>query len=183
MTDRYEGPCVLLGGHYRAPTVCAVVGPCGELPQIKVSPPSRGRETGGRTDAVNPCTPVEQHGAYNKDGFGVKADQGKLQWCLLPLKYLRGVVRVLMKGAAKYSPHNWRAGMPWSQTYNAALRHLDAFWSGEDVDPETGESHLDHALCCLLFLRAHNIDYPELDDRYKTTTVGNPNDSSHKTDR
>mgnify|MGYP007111985039 FL=1 len=34
--------------------------------------------------------------------------------------------------------------------------HFTAWQSGELVDPETGESHLDHAICCLLFLRWHD---------------------------
>lgn len=107
------------------------------------------------------------HGAYNAPGAGVKADQGKEQWNLLPIQYLRGAVRVLMKGAAKYSPHNWRKGMPWSQPYNAAVRHLDAWMAGQDCDPETGEHHLDHAMCCILFARAYTLERPELDDRFK----------------
>lgn len=105
---------------------------------------------------------------YNAEGRGVKHDVGKLQWHLLPLRFLRGAVRVLMFGAKKYSAHNWRGGMPHTQTYNATLRHLDAWMNGEDLDPETGESHIDHAICELVFLRAHIEEHPELDDRYRT---------------
>lgn len=36
--------------------------------------------------------------------------------------------------------------------YNAAMRHLTSWWEGEKKDPETGENHLSHAVCCLLFL-------------------------------
>lgn len=107
-------------------------------------------------------------GAYNAHGQGVKYDTGKLQWSLLPLAYLRGVVRVLMFGAAKYSPHNWRQGMPHTQTYNATMRHLDAWMAGEDLDPETGLHHVDHALCELVFLRGHITDHTHLDDRYRS---------------
>lgn len=118
-----------------------------------------------RSGSVESAT-IEVHGDYNLEGRGVKADQGKLQWSLLPMQFLRGVVRVLMKGSVKYSTHNWRRGMPFSQPYNALMRHMDAYWAGEDVDPETGECHLDHAMCCLMFLRAYHEEYPELDDRY-----------------
>ena len=112
-------------------------------------------------------TPIETHGSYNKPGQGVKADQGKLQWHLLPLQYLRGVVRVMMKGALKYAPNNWRRGMPWSQPINALQRHIDAWQSGEDCDPETGEHHLDHAMCCLMFARCYTQEFPDLDDRFR----------------
>lgn len=104
---------------------------------------------------------------YNSEGMGIKHDQGKLQWHLLPLKYLEGTIRVLMFGAKKYTPWNWRKGMPWSQPYNALQRHLQAYIEGEAIDPESGEHHLDHALCCLIFLRFNTIEKPELDDRYK----------------
>ena len=31
-------------------------------------------------------------------------------------------------------------------------RHIDAWWQGEQKDPETGEHHLAHAICCGMFL-------------------------------
>jgi hypothetical protein len=40
---------------------------------------------------------------------------------------------------------------------------------GEDLDPESGESHLDHAMCELMFMKMFTIDFPELDDRFKPT--------------
>jgi hypothetical protein len=32
------------------------------------------------------------------------------------------------------------------------MRHLVAYQSGEEIDPESGKSHLAHAQCCLIFL-------------------------------
>lgn len=119
------------------------------------------------TGSVPSRAKIEQHGDFNKPGAAVKADSGKLMWALLPFKYLHGMVRVLMFGARKYDPHNWRKGMPWTQPYNAAIRHLDAWMSGEDIDPESGESHIDHAQCCLLFLRAYIDEHKGMDDRFK----------------
>lgn len=110
---------------------------------------------------------VFQSEAYNTEGQGIKHDQGKLMWHLFPLWCFHGVVRVLMAGAKKYAPWNWTKGMPYSQTYNAAIRHLDAFMGGEDFDPETGESHLDHAQCCIMFLKHHFENHKNLDDRFK----------------
>lgn len=105
---------------------------------------------------------------YNRPGNGVKRDTGKHQWHLLPLAILRGVVDVLMFGAKKYAPNNWRLGMPWSQVYNAAMRHLITFWEDRnDLDPETKLHEIDHAICCLLFLRHYTLHFPHLDDRYQ----------------
>jgi hypothetical protein len=36
--------------------------------------------------------------------------------------------------------------------YNAAIRHLFSWWDGEDVDMESGQPHLAHAVACLLIL-------------------------------
>ena len=86
---------------------------------------------------------------------GYKADEGKLDWSLLPLEPVEDVVRVLMAGAVKYTPGNWKKIPDHERRYyNAAMRHLTAWQKGELVDAETGISHLAHATCCLLFLMA-----------------------------
>lgn len=89
---------------------------------------------------------------------GVKHDDGKLQWDLLPWEALEPVVRVLMYGARKYpSADNWRRVNDHRSRYvNACLRHIIAAQKGEYTDDETGEPHLAHAVCCLLFLLARD---------------------------
>jgi hypothetical protein len=85
---------------------------------------------------------------------GVKGDGGKHQPRLLfnSLPYtLEGVSRVLTYGAKKYSPENWRL-VEESRYWDAFYRHLLSYAKGEECDTETGESHLHHALCCLMFL-------------------------------
>lgn len=82
---------------------------------------------------------------------GVKFDQDKPRWSLLPQGVIAAVVRVLTFGAKKYSPDNWKKIEP-VRYEDAAMRHFDAWRNGEKRDPETGESHLAHAVCCLLFL-------------------------------
>lgn len=94
-----------------------------------------------------------------------KADAGKDPWHLLPWDALREVVRVLAFGAGKYGERNWERGLAYSRCYSAALRHLTAWWGGEEADPETGASHLSHATCCLLFLLALHLRRTGTDDR------------------
>ena len=48
-------------------------------------------------------------------------------------------------GGQKYAAFNFLKGYDWSLSFNALQRHLLAFWSGEDTDPESGLSHLGHA--------------------------------------
>jgi hypothetical protein len=85
----------------------------------------------------------------------VKADKDKAEWYLVPPDAMTEIVDVLTYGAKKYSPHNWSAGAEWSRYFSACMRHLWAWWGGEDKDPETGYSHLAHAACCILFLLAY----------------------------
>lgn len=84
---------------------------------------------------------------------GIKFDQDKPDWDLLPYAEVESVVRVLTSGAKKYAPDNWkRVPEARSRYFAAAMRHLAAWREGEANDAETGESHLAHATCCLLFL-------------------------------
>jgi len=53
-------------------------------------------------------------------------------------------------GAAKYGRFNWRQHMVSSTVYyDAAQRHLFAWFDGEDIDPESGLSHLAHVMACM----------------------------------
>lgn len=98
---------------------------------------------------------------------GVKHDQEKVPLQLLSTAWLMGVGRVLQFGAKKYAAHNWRQGIERSRLMGAALRHILAYNAGEDVDPETGLSHLHHASCCLMFAAELHETRPDLDDRYR----------------
>lgn len=86
---------------------------------------------------------------------GRKDDAGKLPYHLLPSDAVEEVLRVLDFGSRKYAPRNWEKGMVWSRPFSALMRHMWAWWRGENRDPETGLSHLAHAGCCILFL----LDY------------------------
>ena len=84
---------------------------------------------------------------------GTKADAGKPDYSLLPPRAVDSVVRVLSFGSRKYGAENWRHVEGRKTRYlSAALRHVFARMRGEQNDAESGESHLAHAACCLLFL-------------------------------
>lgn len=100
-----------------------------------------------------------------------KFDQGKPPIHLLPTKALTDAARVFGFGASKYGENNWRDdldNMPYSRHYGSIMRHLLAWHSGEDADPESGLPHLDHALTQLMILKT-TVDYAsteKVDDRY-----------------
>lgn len=84
---------------------------------------------------------------------GVKFDNEKPRWSLLPFEALSEVVDVLTSGAKKYAPDNWKHVPNAEERYvDAAMRHFTAWIAGEKKDPETGKSHLAHVMCCVLFL-------------------------------
>lgn len=95
-----------------------------------------------------------------KQEQGIKFDDKKLSWLLLPWNPMRDVVRVLEYGARKYAPDNWKHVKPKERYIDAAFRHLIARAAGEISDDETGLPHAAHAVCCLLFLMWHDSQEP-----------------------
>jgi len=85
--------------------------------------------------------------------IGRKFDSGKPRLGLLPPHAVLAIARVLTIGSRKYEDHNWLHVAGAETRYmDAMLRHVFAHMSGEQTDPETGENHLAHAGCCLMFL-------------------------------
>lgn len=88
---------------------------------------------------------------------GLKFDQQKPLWHLLPFRELEDVVRVLSYGAAKYTADGWQTLPDAKDRYFAAtLRHMVAWRNGEAKDSESGLSHLAHAACSVLFVMWHD---------------------------
>jgi len=99
-------------------------------------------------------------------GTCARANGGKLKLSLFPLHLVAGAVRVFMFGAQKYAAWNWAKGGQWSTPMDCMLRHLFKWWyCGEEYDEESGEHHLDHAMCNLLFLIHYRQTFKKGDDR------------------
>lgn len=108
-----------------------------------------------------------------KDNIGSK----KPGLSAVPCAPLYEAGAALAYGGLKYGRHNWRAiGVRSSVYYDAVLRHLMAWWEGEDIDPvEQGGSglpHLAHAIAGLMVYRDCEIAGMTTDDR--PIRVGNP---------
>lgn len=97
-----------------------------------------------------------------------KNDAGKLPLSMIPREALDELARAFAYGAAKYARGNFRVGpMAWSRLTDAALRHITAFANGEWLDPESGNSHLSHALASLAMLAFQAAHHPEANDLYE----------------
>jgi hypothetical protein len=95
--------------------------------EVRVTDPKTGGQKGRKPDQLGAVDPV----------------------ALLELARLAGA------GAEKYSRYNYLKGFDWSLSVDALFRHLLAWLSGQDRDPETGVLHTTavawHAHCLTSF--------------------------------
>ena len=90
----------------------------------------------------------------------------KAPFSTVPAQVVGELGLAMLEGALKYGRHNYRVvGVRTSVYYDAARRHLDAYWEGQDIDPDSGLPHLVKAMACLAVLRDSTIQGNLNDDR------------------
>lgn len=104
---------------------------------------------------------------------GVKYDEGKLRYDLIPAYPMEQLAAVFTYGASKYADLNWMKGIPYRKLIGSLFRHIWAFVRGEDLDYESGLPNLSHALCNICMLLYFTKFRPDLDNRVKETDSGN----------
>lgn len=87
----------------------------------------------------------------------MRFNSGKLElsYILDAMPALKNMVDVMEFGANKYERNNWTKGFPKEKLLDSMLRHIDAFYQGEDIDPESGKPHVGHIMCNAMFLAYH----------------------------
>lgn len=96
---------------------------------------------------------------------GTKHDSGKPKIKFLSREFVEGVAAAQTFGSAKYGDWNFRNSLETTALYDALMRHMIAWMSGENNDPESGLSHLSHAGANLNMLMWMLANKPEMDDR------------------
>jgi hypothetical protein len=98
-------------------------------------------------------------GGYPDHNPKTAAGASKVPLHLVPPSAKHFLAQAMLAGARKYGPYNWRDASISVSVYRAAAeRHWDAFWDGQDLDPETGNHHVAHAMaCCGIMLDAWSI--------------------------
>lgn len=97
-----------------------------------------------------------------KDAVGIK----KVPVSVVSSPFIMGVGLAMMEGARKYGRHNYRvSGVSSSVYYDACMRHLMAWYEGQDIDEDSGLSHILKAGACLSVLYDSIINDTNTDDR------------------
>lgn len=98
-----------------------------------------------------------------KDAVGT----GKAPISTVSAPVMAEVGLAMLEGARKYGRHNYRvSGVRASVYYDAVVnRHMASFWEGEDIDPDSGLSHITKAIAGLVVLRDSMIQGNWIDDR------------------
>lgn len=104
-----------------------------------------------------------------KDAVGVKKWR---QYCTVPTTIIWELGVAMLEGARKYGRHNYRVtGVRASVYVDAAKGHIDCFWEGQDIDPDSGLHHITKAMASLVVLRDAMIQNKFVDDRPPKTDV------------
>lgn len=105
---------------------------------------------------------MQQKDTNPKDAIGVS----KAPLSTVPARVVAEVGVAMLEGALKYGRHNYRiAGVRASVYFDASMRHLFAWWEGEDSDPDSGLSHVTKAIAGLIVLRDSMLAGNWHDDR------------------
>lgn len=113
----------------------------------------------------------------SSENKGLRYNKGKTRIDLLPSYALQEIAKVFGYGGEKYTVRdengkvihpgddNWKKGLGWMGVMASAKRHIEAWVSGHDFDPESSHLHLAHAATNLMFLLEYYRIYPQGDDR------------------
>jgi len=98
-----------------------------------------------------------------KDAVGIRKWR---QFTTIPLTVMAELGVAMLEGARKYGKHNYRvSGVRASVYVDAAMGHIMQWWEGEDIDSDSGLSHVTKAIASLVVLRDAMMQLELVDDR------------------
>jgi DNA-binding transcriptional MerR regulator len=101
----------------------------------------------------------------------LRYNEGKPEIHQVPRCLITETAKVLTYGERKYAKYNWRKGGDYSIPYDCLMRHMTAWWEGEENDPESGLSHLAHAAANIAFLLFYKEKGVGIDNRPVTENL------------
>lgn len=103
-----------------------------------------------------------------KDAVGIR----KVPVSVIPANVVLEQGLALLEGACKYRRHNYRvAGVRASVYYDASMGHMMDWWEGQDLDPDSGLSHVAKAIASMIVLRDAMMREMWDDDRPPTNGI------------
>lgn len=102
---------------------------------------------------------------------GLHKDDGKPRVEFIRPEFILAMAEHLTKCMpAKYPDYNWTNGIDFTKLYNSIQRHLLAWYSGQDKDPETNTHHLISMCCNAMFIYMYQQWHMDsFDDRRNKT--------------
>lgn len=126
----------------------------------------------GEVQKENP-SPGDKKPTNPKDALGIRKPPSST----LPQNVMAEVGVAMLEGALKYGRHNYRVlGVRASVYYDATRRHIDSWWEGEDIDPDSGMSHITKAISSLVVIRDAMLNGKMNDDRPPKSDVAGDRD-------
>lgn len=106
---------------------------------------------------------------YNTKETNPKESVGIRKWryfSTIPFTVMAEIGMALVEGARKYGRHNYRVtGVKASVYVDASVGHIAQWYEGEDVDKDSGLSHIVKAIASLVILRDAMLQEKLVDDR------------------
>lgn len=121
----------------------------------------------GKEEYMRQAQPLVDKSVADQQSAGLRFDQGKPRYDLLPADGIDTLVKVYTFGAQKYADRNWEKGMEWSKCLGPLKRHLAAWEMGEEVDKESGLPHMAHVVWNAMALLVYGLRKVGTDNRVK----------------
>ena len=91
----------------------------------------------------------------------------KPNYSAIPPRAQMELARIFGYGAKKYAFQNYMKGLTASRYVDAAMRHLNSFLQGEDIDTDSGQHHLMLASAnCFMLYENLQMHGQKVDDRF-----------------
>lgn len=98
----------------------------------------------------------------------LRFNEGKPEVSQLDPNFILGLADLMTASAKKYGKYNWALGQEYMTPFDSCMRHLMKFAAGEDLDSESGKSHILHAAANLMIIyTSQRKGDSELDNRCK----------------
>ena len=107
------------------------------------------QDRGHQPKGPGPTSPPV-HGEPKPDNIKKAFGLAKTNLRCIPPVAIAQLGAIMAGGSEKYGLFNFSlSGVDASDYYEAALRHLLAWYAGEDVDPRSGYHHAAHVMACM----------------------------------